>query len=292
MAPRIKKSSSGVFIVLFLVGFMVVINFQHIKRFAYKIGSDFFYPFIETPSLIKNKVTTGSLITKSKEELAAKADRYKKENDKLLAELTSIDELKREVKTLRSFLEIEDRPKYNYIFSEVLSRDPAFWLERFTISKGSSDGIVPGSPVLSRLETNGPSNKKLSVVGRVLDTTNHTAVVTTIFSKDCQLSVKLPESGVLGILNGGGREGKRLWANINYLPRNIDYKAGEEVYTSGASKWTPSSLYVGKIAGNKLAGEDTPYIKEQNNLFIEAQMEPASNIEDLNFVMIMVRAKE
>lgn len=284
MASRVKKPNGGLLIAAIVAALVVIINFQHLKRFAYKISSDFFYPFLEAPSNAAKKISGAHLMSKTKEELATTADRYKRANDQLLAELASIEDLKSENEMLRSLLTIPERAQYNYVFAELLTRDPAFWDEKFTINKGREDGIIPGSPVLSRTILEGSEKSQLAIIGRVRDVTNHTAVISTIFSQDCKLSVELPHSGVTGVINGGGRKGAQLWANIKYLPRDILYKATEPVFTSGASQWTPSSLYVGKLSGERSAK-----VKIQNNLFVEAQMTPEADIGDVKFVMVMVK---
>ena len=278
-----KPNGFLVLSVLFAI-IILLINLQHLKRFAYKISSDFFYTFLEVPNVGSKKMLDVRLMTKSKEELAVIAQRYIKDNNKLLAELASIEDLRTENKMLRDLLSIPERADYKYVFAELLTRDPAFWDEKFTINKGRDSGIIPGSPVLTAVEDPKTKKTELAIVGRVRDVTNHTAVISTIFSQDCKLSVRLSHSKVTGIIHGGGRKGSELWANIEYLPRYIDYKAGEAVYTSGASRWTPSSLYVGRIMG-----KNEPKIKVQNNLYIEAQMRPEADINDIKFVMIMVK---
>lgn len=286
MAPRVKKPNSGLLIAIIVAIIVVLINFQHIKRFAYKISSDFFYPFLEAPSKASKKLSNAKLITKSKEELAEAADRYKRDNDMLLAELASIEDLQSENVMLRSLLSIPERAEYEYVFAELLTRDQAFWDEKFKINKGSEDGIREGSPVLSRSISKKLKTSKLAIIGRVHDVTKHTAVVSTLFSQECKLSVKLPKSGVTGVVHGGRRKGDQLWANIQYLPRDIDYLPGEPVYTSGASQWTPSSLYVGKLSGKRSAK-----VTIQDNLFVRAQLTPEADIGNIKFVMVMVRKR-
>jgi rod shape-determining protein MreC len=285
MAGKLKKPN-GLLIASILLGVLVVIiNFQHIKRFAYKISSDFLYPFIDAPNSGSKKISDIRLLSKSKEELAMIAERYKKENNKLLAELASIEDLRTENKTLRNLLSVPERPAYKYIFAELIIRDPAFWDEKFTINKGEDDNIKPGSIVLTTVDSKDNTQmSKLAVVGRVVDVTNHTATISTIFSQDCKLSVKLSASNVTGILNGGKREGNLLWANITYLPRDINYAAGEPVYTSGVTSWSPGNLYIGKLMGKSKAT-----IKIQNNLYVKAKLLPEANINNLKFVMIMVK---
>jgi len=289
MAQKIKKSGSGLLIASIVIVVVVLINFRHIKGFAYKVGSDFFYPFLEAPSEVSKKVNVTQWLTKSKEELAAATDRYKKANDKLLSELASIEDLRSENLMLRNLLSIPERAQYKHIFAQVLVRDPAHWEENFTINKGSEDAIKPGSPVLTRRYSEDGEVAELAIIGRIVedDITKHTAVVSTIFNHTCKLSVKLPGSKTHGIISGGGRKGKMLWANIKNLPRDYQYEAGEPVYTSGLTKWTPPSLYVGRLSGDRSAK-----IKVHDNLYIEAQMDPAADINNIKFVMIMVKVQE
>ena len=104
------------------------------------------------------------------------------------------------------------------------------------------------------------------------------------FSKECRLSVSLPRSRAAGMINGGAVYKKTLYSKLTYLPVKLKYKLGEEVFTSGLSGWTPSSLYVGRLITTP-----SPLDKGRNCLYCEGIVGPALDFESLRFIMVVQR---
>lgn len=282
-----KKNQIKNYLLLFaILAFAAVILFQTLKRAAYKISSDFFYPYVAAPSAIGNSLKNKSLLLKSKLSLALTVEDMQLENEKLSARTATYQKLEQENAELRKLLKLKKRKGYKCIFAEIILRDPVFWEKNFTINKGLEDGVTVGATALTTVPSTDTGRPTLAVIGRVWSVSAHSAIVVTILNRECRMSVKLPESSAAGIISGGSRQGDKIEALITYLPKGVEYTPGEPVYTSGMSEYTAPSLFVGKLTGEK------SQIKIRDNLYAEAILGPAADFENIRFVMIMIKEKE
>ncbi|OGV45547.1 MAG: hypothetical protein A2017_12080 [Lentisphaerae bacterium GWF2_44_16] len=264
----------------------VLLSLQTLKKAASHVINDFFYPYFSFPSFIADKISNQTLMLRSKKSLALALEELQKKNNELFATTETLKGLSAENNELRSLIGIKPRNGYKCIFAEVLLRDPVYWDERFTVRKGSVDGIEEGSVVLAPIDPGESDGNDLAVIGRVKSVTKHCAVIETLISGENKLSVKLLESDAPGIIQYGGRKGGSFWAIVKYLPRDLNYTQGEGVYTSGLSGYTAPSLFVGRLSENE---ED---IKIHDNLYVEAKIDLAGKFDDIRFVLIMVKNQE
>jgi rod shape-determining protein MreC len=274
-----KKNLIYIFIV-FLLTFIML--FQPTRSYVNRIGADFFYPFFNLILKIENIVDQKALTRKSKNVLTAELLMLQKSNSKLTAKCEHLETLVNENSELRKLLDLKVNPYYNYIFAEIIYRDPVEWFNHFSIDKGSNDGIEDGAVVLARINTS--KQFHFGVVGRIGSVSKHTASVDTIVSDKCKLSVLIPENGATGIVMGGKRSGREFWSKISYLPRDLIYKHSSSVLTSGMNSLTPANLKVGTIIGEKSTVGSV-----YNNLFVEAMFKPAVDLNHLKFVLILVK---
>jgi rod shape-determining protein MreC len=279
----IKKQSIYI-LIIFLLAFTML--FQPTRGVIQKTAADFFYPFFSLVLKIKNIVNQKALARKSKNILSAKVLELQRDNSKLSAKCEHIEALLNENNELRKLLGLKPNPYYNYIFAEIIYRDPLEWFNRFTINKGETDLIENGAVVLARISTDYPPTKtQFGVVGRIDSISKHTASVSTIVSDQCNLSVFIPENGATGVLTRGERNGSKCLAKVSYLPMDLIYKPFSPVLTSGMSSLTPANLKVGNIMEEK----DSAAISVYNNLFVEAKLKPAVDLNHLKTVLILVK---
>jgi rod shape-determining protein MreC len=267
--------------------FVLLMLFQPTRSIVRRMASDFFYPFLSLIQKVENVVASQGLARKSKNVLIAELYELEKTNSKLSAKCEQLDVLINENNELRKILDLKAHPDYRYIFAEIIYRDPVEWFNRFAVNKGENDGIENGAVVLARINT-GDSRKesKFGVVGRISTLSNHTSSVSTIISDECKLSVLIPENGAKGVIVGGKRDGRKFWTKISYLPRDLVYKQSSPVFTSGMNTLTPADLAVGSIMGKNSAD-----VRVYNNLFVEAKLKPAVDLNHLKFVLILVKKK-
>ncbi|MCF7854485.1 MAG: rod shape-determining protein MreC [Candidatus Pacebacteria bacterium] len=180
-----------------------------------------------------------------------------------------------ENRELRDLLDLPAPPEWRRITAPVTARDPVTWNRRFRIGKGTVHGVRPGVVVTQGAE----------VIGRVVSATGHSALVVTLADPSCKLSVRLRDAGAVGVLKGRVTQG---WHDtpvcvIDYLPRDEDYRAGDQVLTSGLSNIVPPGLRVGSV---------TQWEPGQTALIVEAsyaqvKLRPSALFRDFRYVSVV-----
>jgi len=218
-----------IFLSIFLVIVGILILSQTFKRALFRITSDFYHPFLDLPVQVENSISDNSLMLESKTKLVSVVNSLRRENERLTAVQAVYTNLRQENNELRKLINLAEKSKYKCSFAEIIIRDPAFWDKKFTINKGTKDNIKIGSLVLSYSNIKKQNKYRMTVIGRITSTSEHSAIVSTIFSEECRLSVILPHSKAHGIIKGGIRTEDRLLAKVDFLPRDLKYYADEPV---------------------------------------------------------------
>lgn len=120
-----------------------------------------------------------------------------------------------------------------YIYAKVILRHPEEWWSECRIDKGTKDGIVPGSAVLS----------DGYLVGRVTSAVRDYAWVQLITASSFMIAVTIEETRDLCILNGDSAGNVRLM----YLPEGRVFSKGMKVATSLMNEEIPSNLPIGTV---------------------------------------------
>jgi rod shape-determining protein MreC len=274
----------SLFIILIIL-FIFPLGFKSYRNFLFRITSDFFYPFFSISHIAEKNLEQKSLLNESKESLIVKIYTLQRKNSELTEKSNYLEQFKKENDELKKLLQLKVTPDFKYIFAEIITRDPVEWYQQFVINKGSENGIQEGAIVLGRIKSD---NNKLEfgVIGRIGTVSNHTSLIYTLLSNECNLSISIPKNGASGIIQGGIRTGSNTWPIINFLPRDLDYKAYSKVITSGLNSLTPPNLKVGNLAktsNNKAA------VSLYNNLFIKAKVDMAVNLNHIDFVLVLVK---
>ncbi len=273
--------------ITFIILILLLTGFQISRKLLYRVSADFFHPYFSSVTKLETFAGRSSLLFKDKTSLVAEIYNLRIKNDELSAKNEYLNVIEKENNELRQLLKLPKKPGFDYVFSQVINRDPSQWYQQFTVNKGSDDGVVPGAVVLAPIANEFLQKNyktKYAVAGRVSSVSGHSAVVDTIVSDSVRLSVYLPASGATGIIQGGGIRGSRMWSNIQFLPRDLPYNSGDKVITSGLSKSTPPSLSVGELFGENYSG-----VSFYNRLFVIAKMKPLVDLDHLNFVLILVK---
>lgn len=276
-----KKKSTYIMVVLAVV---LPLTFKPYRDFWYKISADFFYPFFSFPMRVKDSMVKRACLPKGEQKLISQLFKMQKTLIELEARCRYLQNFKDENNELRRLLNIRSIPDFKYTIAEVIYRDPAKWYEQFTIAKGTDAGVENGSIVLGSIKSSSKERFQFGVIGRIGSVSKHTAVVYTILSDECQISVKIPSNGATGILCGGERRGQKTWADIFFLPRDLEYKRESIVVTSGLTPLAPRGLKIGKLinAGNT---------SSDDKLSAKAAVEPAVDLANLDFVLVLAACR-
>jgi len=196
---------------------------------------------------------------------------------RLRVDLSRLAVLAEENRELRRRLDIPAPVGWVPVTAPVLARDPLSWDRRFRIGRGRLHGVEPGCPVWGAD----------GVIGRIAAVTQTTALVVTLADPACRYSVRLPRSGGTGVLQGGGGTGDDglPLCFVDFLPRDLPYRAGEPVITSGLGRWVPEGLPVGSVmqcAPGKL-GEIV------HTVYTRLRVRPAAEFRWFRYVSVLTR---
>lgn len=217
--------------------------------FARKLAADFFYPYLAIQSATASEVAEKSLLLEDKSTLAHEIERLRSEVAAFSLAAVEGEALAAENAHLRRLLLLEPRRKFHQVAASVILLDPAHWRERFTIDRGSRDGVMEGCAVVAMREVNGLTMPV--VVGIVASVSGHTAEVSTLYDPFLRLPVYLEHSQAVGFLNGANRYSVLAapLARIDYLPLEGGYRIGDRCLTTGFNPRVPEGLLLGELAG-------------------------------------------
>ena len=155
---------------------------------------------------------------------------------------------------------------YRFIVADVVSNSVTRLANYVTLNKGRADGVEPDMGVVS----------DRGVVGIVSTVSEHFSVVIPLLNPKLRLSCKVQGSGYFGSLNWDGRDA--LYANLEELPRHVDFQKGDTVVTSGYSAVFPPGIIVGTVA---------EFEKQHDDNFYSLDVELATDFRVLDHVRII-----
>lgn len=168
-----------------------------------------------------------------------KQNRYLKENI-LQEELRSADSVS----------------QYRFIIASVINNSVVRPYNYITVDKGSADGLAPEMGVMDQ---NG-------VVGVVNVVGEHYSRIISLLNPNFRLSCKLRGNDAFGSLVWDGKNPSQ--ALLEELPKQVRFKTGDTIVTSGHSAIFPEGIPVGIIAGTT-RGEDDNFNTLRINLLTD-----------------------
>jgi rod shape-determining protein MreC len=156
-------------------------------------------------------------------------------NAELMLQVNQLRNFALENKELNNILQFKNTTNYDLATAKIVSRLVSKISGYFIISKGKSDGITQGMPVIT----------DKGLVGIVTATADNYSTVRTYENSLFRVAVKVQRSNVDGILS---------WDGINLLVKNVptteDVEIGDRIVVSELSSMLPPSIPVG-IVGEK-----------------------------------------
>lgn len=166
----------------------------------------------------------------------------------------------------------ENTADYPKVGANVIASDNSNWFSKFTIDKGSEDGIAVDMNVLSGAGLVGIVTEvrpHSATVSSIIDDKNVSAMILTTFDK-CIVS------GDLRLINDGVVRFEQLANNDNEVP------LGEQVVTSNISDKYLQGLLIGYISDINV---------DANNLTRSGYIIPATNFRELQEVLVITTTK-
>ena len=237
-------------------------------------------PFMAICQNVRHNLSRAWNVLAGKEDEKAESDAILL--SELLAERREFNDVKEENRQLRALLGVDAPHGWRPIRAEVIMRDPANWMLEFRISRGEQDGVSVGVPVLAGD----------SLVGRVIEVYNESALVATVASSDCRLSVFVQNSegqSLPGVFFGASRldSGTKVECRVDFLPKDALLSPGDTVVTSGMGGQLPYGIPVGILVNDGLGR--CPIIID--NARAMSQVMAASEVGGARFVTVFVTEK-
>ena len=155
---------------------------------------------------------------------------------------------------------------YSFVLADVMSNSVTHLSNYITVNKGRKDGITPDMGVVS----------ERGVVGIVSTVSDHFSVIIPLLNPKFRLSCKVLGSSYFGSLSWNGHN--TLYANLDELPRHVEFKKGDTIVTSGYSAVFPAGIIVGTVFD---------FEKQHDDNFYSLQVKLATDFHALNNVRII-----
>ncbi|NLX61556.1 MAG: rod shape-determining protein MreC [Tissierellia bacterium] len=233
--------------------------FTPVQKFMFSIGrnvSDFF-------ASIKN---ISDLMEENKE-LKLKVAKLEEENRRYEDLIGRSEYLINEKKLLES-------TNYKLIAAQVTGKEPGNWFKRFTIDRGSKDGVEKGDTVIQAVEIDGEVVLE-GVVGRIVEVGDNWSKVISIIDENNNISFKVTRTQDGGIVSGS------IDGNLSgYLfDSKADVIKGDKLFSSGLGGVYLQDLYIGEIID---------VIKEDEDLTKKIKVKPAVDFKKLYKVYVII----
>lgn len=190
----------------------------------------------------------------------------KEEIGELRLELDRFRYQARENERLVRLLNLVQQSSWEVLPARVIGRSPSQWNQSVWIDRGKLDGLKVGMAVSN---ANG-------AVGKVVEIHPRRARILLLIDETCKVGSQVLETQEIGILQGNPSGAGCI---LNYLPQSAQAKTGDQVVSSGFSKFFPPSLKIGTIGRI----QDDPY-----GLYQYAEVVPSVNFGQLQEVLVIM----
>jgi len=261
---RIYTIIAAGFLIIFLhyIGFLPVIESYIIKILA-PVESRFFY--------LGNKLNLNYEEKNiSKRELIADNQKLKEENIKLLEENAKLKILADENNILREQLNFYSQKQYQKVTANIISKGEGLTANQIiTLDRGASDGIKVGQAVIF-----GQGH----MVGKIFAAENQISYCYLITDRRSLTAASISGKPTIdGLIKGE----LGLTMRIDYIPQQIEEQIdiNDIIITSGLEPSIPKGLIIGKVQ---------EVIKEDNDLFQTAIINPVTDLNSLSIVSVII----
>lgn len=230
----------------------------------------------ERESLTKAEIVTGNILTPLNKgvNIVSKNIRdffdglknigkLKEENQLLNEKVALLEEENREYaniigKTdyLKNEAKLLENTNFNLIPARVIGKEPGNWFKRFTLDKGSKDGIEKGDTVIQGIEVDGDVIKE-GLVGRVVDVGDNWSKIVTVIDELSSIAFDVIRTQDGGIISGTGNVKGEI---SGYLYDNkADIIKGDKLITSGLGGSYIDNIYIGEV--EEITSDDEDLMK-------------------------------
>jgi len=198
--------------------------------------------------------------------------------NRLTAEKVEAKFLAEENFALRKQLNFLTKSGRRYLMANIISRggpgDDVRESRSIVIDKGSSDGLSAGLAAISIFGT--ATSSQGVIVGKIIKIKDNLSEIFLVTDKNCKLAAAiLGEEKTIGVTRGE----LGLTIKMEFIPQTENIKIGDLVATSGLEPSIPRGLVIGQVA---------KVVKENNQVWQSAAIEPQINLDSLSVVSILL----
>ncbi len=261
-----KKIFSHPFVLsLLIIGSLIVFNTQGwlnpIKNILYSVIT----PGEELSYRVSFQVNRFFDFLSSVNELENQNNELKEENQRLLGELSQLNEVARENGLLRQQISVTENQPEELIMANIVGQDSSDLRRYFLINKGYRDGIKEKSVVIAAGNL---------LVGQVTEVNRSFSKVQAIVDSSARVNALIQESSITGLVKGEKGEG----LIIDLLPQSESIEEGQLVISSGLAGFLPGGLLIGQIE---------EIISSDVQISQMARLKPAVNFNQLIKVFVI-----
>ncbi len=188
--------------------------------------------------------------------------------------LSDYEKAKKENEQLKKVLGIKEKnPDYEMEAATVIGRDSASAFGKFTVNKGSLNGIELNSPVIT----------EDGLVGVITEVGPTYSVVTTILDPDINVGIYNSRTQETGVISGSADLVGNGRTKLKMLPRDTALLSGDIIETSGIGGVFPSGILIGTV---KSIGA------ENSGVSMYAEIEPIVDVTSVSDVVIITEFSE
>ena len=194
-----------------------------------------------------------------------------KENRKLFAENAKLKTLEEENEYLKKQIDFRKENNYKYVVAGIVSRNDLMnnssEEKSIIINMGTKDGVENG---LVLLDSEGV------VIGKILEARDSVSRACLTVDKKCKFAVAIQNQD----RTSGVAEGELgLTIKMDLIPQTEILEKGDIIVSSGLESNIPRGLVIGKVS---------ELIKENNNLWQKAIIEPLVDFDSLVMVSVIL----
>jgi len=251
----------------FIFSVIVILLFLNLTFFPKQIKNTFY--FVSRP--VQEWLWIKGLAFSDFFEGIAKGSQIKEENNWLLSqnkELISqnveLEKLREENKILRTALDLDLEKTFDLKMAQVIGRNVSNNI--IIINKGAEDGLKFNLPLIT---------EEKALIGKIVEVYENISKVQLLSSRESLLNIEIFNKNIYGVLKGKNSSDYFL----DLVPEESEIASGDLIITSSFGGDFPKELLVGTVES----------IKDSKTVsFKEAVVKPSFNVQDLNYVFIIL----
>ena len=172
-------------------------------------------------------------------------DRLAQENFELRVRIAQFEQSEADARETSYSAAKDIAGNYRYTPAEIIKISTGGGHNYFIIDKGSDDGIVEGSGVITGK----------GAVGIIDAVSRHFSYARSFQNFDMSISARLGKEGSAGPMSWSGKGGSK--ALLKEIPHHVEFSPGDTVYTSGYSSIFPPDIPLGAAGEAKIVNGAT-----------------------------------